>query len=53
MAALPDVKLLELFDLLYETRSVTRSAQRLGLSQPTASIWLARMREQLQDQLFV
>lgn len=50
---LPDVRLLQLFDVLYETGSVTRSAQRLGLSQPTASIHLARLRSDLQDQLFV
>ena len=50
---LPDVRLLHLFDVLYETGSVTRSAQRLGISQPTASIHLARLRSQVQDQLFV
>lgn len=48
-----DVKLLRLFDLLYSTRSVTRAAELLGQSQPTVSIWLARLREQLDDPLFV
>lgn len=52
-AALLDVKLLRLFDLLYTTGSVTRSAEQLGQSQPTVSIWLARLREALHDPLFV
>ncbi|MGE0313656.1 MAG: LysR family transcriptional regulator [Lautropia sp.] len=51
--ALPDVQLLRLFDLLYRTQSVTRSAALLGLSQPTVSIWLGRLRRQLGDPLFV
>lgn len=48
-----DVKLLRLLDQLYATRSVTRSAEALGQSQPTVSIWLARLRKQLNDPLFV
>jgi DNA-binding transcriptional LysR family regulator len=50
---LPDVHLLRLFDLLYSTHSVTRAAQQLGLSQPTVSIWLGKLRQQLHDPLFV
>ncbi|SAK44268.1 LysR family transcriptional regulator [Caballeronia calidae] len=50
---LPDIKLLQLFDLLYEVRSVTRVAEQLGQSQPTISIWLGRLREHLQDPLFI
>ena len=50
---LPDPKLLQLFDLLYQTRSVTRAAEQLGQSQSTVSIWLAKLREQLRDPLFV
>lgn len=50
---LPDLKLLQLFDLLYDTRSVTRVAEQLGQSQPTVSIWLARLREHLHDPLFI
>jgi len=50
---LPELKLLQLFDLLYETRSVTRVAEQLGQSQPTVSIWLNRLRAHLQDPLFV
>ncbi|MDP4299289.1 LysR family transcriptional regulator [Leptothrix discophora] len=51
--AMPDLKLLRLFDVLYGTRSVTRAAEQLGQSQPTVSIWLGRLREQLGDPLFV
>ncbi|MEM5338169.1 LysR family transcriptional regulator [Paraburkholderia azotifigens] len=50
---LPDLKLLQLFDLLYDSRSVTRVAEQLGQSQPTISIWLGRLRETLQDPLFI
>ena len=46
-------KLLRLLDLLYTTRSVTRSAEQLGQSQPTVSIWLGRLRVQFNDPLFV
>lgn len=52
-AGLIDPKLLRLLDLLYITRSVTRAAQQLGQSQPTVSIWLAKLRTQLADPLFV
>lgn len=51
--SLVDLKLLRLFDLMYTTRSVSRCAEQLGQSQPTISIWLARLREQLGDPLFV
>ncbi|TWH75836.1 DNA-binding transcriptional LysR family regulator [Azomonas agilis] len=50
---LPDPKLLQLFDILYNCRSVTRAAEQIGQSQPTISIWLGRLREQLNDPLFV
>lgn len=49
----PDTHLLKLFDLLYTTRSVTRAADQMGLLQPTASIWLKKLRRQLNDPLFV
>jgi DNA-binding transcriptional LysR family regulator len=52
-AGLLDVNLLRLFDLLHSTHSVTRSAEQLSLSQPTVSIWLAKLRKQLNDPLFV
>lgn len=48
-----DIKLLRLLDQLYATHSVTRAADALGQSQPTVSIWLARLRKQLNDPLFV
>ena len=48
-----DLKLLRLFDLLYATRSVTRTAERLSQSQPTVSIGLGRLRALLRDPLFV
>lgn len=48
-----DVNLLRLFELLYGSRSVTRAAEQLGLAQPTVSIWLARLRRELDDPLFV
>ena len=50
---LPSLKLLRLFDLLYRTGSVTRSAEQLGQSQPTVSIWLSQLRKRLHDPLFV
>ncbi len=50
---LPDAKLLQVFDLLYDTRSVTRTAEQLGQSQPTVSIALGKLREQLADALFI
>lgn len=51
--ALVDAQLLRLLDLLYRTRSVTKAAEVLGLSQPTLSIRLGRLRRQLDDPLFV
>jgi DNA-binding transcriptional LysR family regulator len=48
-----DPKLLRLFDLLYTTGSVTRAAEQLGQSQPTVSIWLGKLRQALDDPLFV
>lgn len=48
-----DVNLLQLFESLYITHSVTRSAEQLGLAQPTVSIWLGKLRKQLNDPLFV
>jgi DNA-binding transcriptional LysR family regulator len=50
---LQDPKLLRLLDLLHRTRSVTQAAALLGQSQPTLSIWLAKLRHRLGDPLFV
>jgi DNA-binding transcriptional LysR family regulator len=52
-APLLDANLLQLFELIYDTRSVTRAAEQLGLAQPTVSIWLAKLRRQIGDPLFV
>jgi DNA-binding transcriptional LysR family regulator len=52
-AELLDAKELRLLALLQQTRSVTQAAERLGQSQPTVSIWLARMRRQFGDPLYV
>ena len=48
-----DIKLLRLLDALNAHQSVTRTAEQLGLSQPTISIGLARLRKMLSDPLFV
>jgi DNA-binding transcriptional LysR family regulator len=52
-AALLDVKALQLLEAVYETRSITRAAERLGLSQPTLSIGLGALRRKFHDPLFV
>lgn len=48
-----DIKTLRLFELLYTTGSVTRTAEALGYSQPTVSIGLGRLRREFNDPLFV
>jgi DNA-binding transcriptional LysR family regulator len=48
-----DLNLLKALDAVLETRSVTRAAQRLGLSQPATSHALGRLREALGDPLLV
>ena len=45
---LPDTRLLDprqlrLFDALFTTGSVTKAAEQLAQSQPTISIWPARL----------
>lgn len=52
-AGLLEVRYLRLFDLMYSTRSVTRTAEQLGQSQPAMSIWLGRLRRHFDDALFV
>jgi DNA-binding transcriptional LysR family regulator len=52
-ASLLDPRLLRLFDALFATGSVTKAAEKLGQSQPTVSIWLARLRREVDDPLFV
>jgi len=48
-----DLNLLPIFVALMEERSVSRAATRLGMTQPAVSHALARLRELMQDQLFV
>lgn len=48
-----DLNLLVALDALLDTRSVTRAAERLSLTQPTVSGMLGRLRRLLNDPLFV
>ncbi len=47
-----DLNLLRALSILLEERSVSRSARRLNLTQPTVSNMLARLRELFADPLF-
>ena len=47
-----DLNLLRLFDAVYQTGNVSRAAERLNLTQPSASQGLARLRLLLDDALF-
>ena len=47
-----DMNLLLVFDALMSERSVTRAGAKVGLSQPAMSNALARLRDQLGDELF-
>lgn len=48
-----DLNLLPIFVALMEERSVTRAAERLGMTQPALSNALSRLRAMLQDPLFI
>src|ERR1700730_18064620 len=48
-----DLNLLLVLDALFEEGTLTRTAQRLCLSQPTVSASLAKLRGILGDELFV
>src|SRR5215468_10963559 len=48
-----DLNLLVALDALLSERSVTRAAQRIGLSQPAMSNALARLRHLLDDPVLV
>jgi DNA-binding transcriptional LysR family regulator len=48
-----DLNLLPIFVALIEERSVTRAAERVGMTQPALSNALGRLRLMLRDQLFV
>ena len=49
----PDLSLLPALDALLHERSVSKAAQRLGLSQPSLSAALARLRRHYDDRLLV
>lgn len=48
-----DLNLIRTFVVLYETRSVTISADKLAITQPSVSYALSRLREIFEDPLFV
>jgi DNA-binding transcriptional LysR family regulator len=48
-----DLKLLGIVSVLQKTRSVSKAAKRLGLSQSTVSMTLAKLRDHFHDPLFV
>jgi len=48
-----DLNLLRVFDAIFQTRSVTVAASNLHLTQPAVSKQLNRLREVLEDPLFV
>jgi DNA-binding transcriptional LysR family regulator len=48
-----DIRLLEIFDEIYKTRSVSRAGENLGVAQTTVSLALGRLRKAFNDPLFV
>lgn len=48
-----DLNLLVIFDAIMQEKNLTRTGRRLGMSQPTVSHALARLRYALKDELFV
>ncbi|GAA2784969.1 LysR family transcriptional regulator [Saccharopolyspora taberi] len=48
-----DLNLMKTFVLLYETRSVTRTAEAMFITQPSVSHALRRLRRQFNDELFL
>lgn len=48
-----DLNLLVVFEAIMQERNLTRAGRRLGMSQPTVSHALARLRHMLRDELFV
>ena len=49
----PDLRLLQVFDAIHKTRSVSRAAELLELGQPAVSISLGKLRDHYRDPLFV
>lgn len=48
-----NVRLLLMFDEVYRGRSVSKAAERLGMSQPSLSLGLNKLRAHFEDPLFV
>src|SRR5437764_1424537 len=48
-----DLNLLVIFEAIFATGNISRAADRLNMSQPAVSHALARLREALDDPLFV
>ncbi|MBL0421114.1 LysR family transcriptional regulator [Ramlibacter sp. AW1] len=48
-----DLHTLRVFDEIYKSGSLSKTAERLGLTQPAISIALAKLRRQFDDALFV
>ena len=48
-----DLNLFVVFDAIYQQRNLTRASEVLFMSQPAVSNALARLRESLNDPLFV
>jgi len=53
MDDVPDLQLMQLFEVLYRERHLTRAAMLAGRSQPAMSRDLGRLREVFRDPLFV
>jgi len=48
-----DLNLLTIFEAILAERSMTRAAKRLGMTQPAISNALNRLRQQIDDPLFL
>lgn len=48
-----DLNLIQTFIVLYETRSVTKAAEQMFITQPSASHALSRLRDLFRDPLFI
>lgn len=48
-----DLRLLQLFDAIYQTKNLSRAAEMLDLTQPAVSLALGRLRKHFDDPLFV
>ncbi|MCK7597604.1 LysR family transcriptional regulator [Microbulbifer sp. CAU 1566] len=48
-----DMNLFPVLDAIYNTRNLTRAAERLHITQPAVSNALARLRRAMDDQLFI